>query len=62
MIAGKTKTSLYFPSDLLDEIQAEARRLDRPVSWVLQQAWKLSASKVKVFPGKAELDLIAAGV
>ena len=38
----KRKQSLYFPTAMLDEIAAEARRLDRSMSWVVQRAWKLS--------------------
>jgi uncharacterized small protein (TIGR04563 family) len=36
------KQSLYFPAEMLDEIAAEARRLDRSMSWVVQRAWKLA--------------------
>lgn len=36
------KQNLYFPATMLDEITAEARRLDRSMSWILQQAWKLA--------------------
>jgi uncharacterized small protein (TIGR04563 family) len=34
------KQSLYFPENMLQEIAAEAKRLDRSVSWVVQGAWK----------------------
>jgi uncharacterized small protein (TIGR04563 family) len=30
------------PEEMLDEIAAEARRLDRSLSWVVQRAWKLA--------------------
>jgi uncharacterized small protein (TIGR04563 family) len=32
----------YFPAEVLEEIAAEARRLDRSMSWVVQRAWKLA--------------------
>jgi uncharacterized small protein (TIGR04563 family) len=49
----KRKQSLYFPEDMLDEIQAEAIRLDRSLSWVVQRAWRLAAGEVGKFPSVA---------
>ena len=40
----KRKQSLYFPEDMLNEIQAEANRQDRSLSWIVQQAWKIARS------------------
>jgi uncharacterized small protein (TIGR04563 family) len=41
----KRKQSLYFPAEMLDEIAAKARRLDRSMSWVVSDdahdAWRL---------------------
>lgn len=34
------KQSLYFPADMIAEMKAEADRLDRPLSWVIQRVWK----------------------
>jgi uncharacterized small protein (TIGR04563 family) len=36
------RLSLYFPADMLQEIQGEARRLRRSVSWIVQRAWKMA--------------------
>jgi uncharacterized small protein (TIGR04563 family) len=36
----KCKQALYFPEDMLREIQKEAHRQDRSMSWVVQQTWK----------------------
>ena len=36
----KRKQSLYFPEEMLVEIQNEAFRQDRSLSWIVQQAWK----------------------
>ncbi|MGO9832990.1 MAG: TIGR04563 family protein [Polyangiaceae bacterium] len=44
---GKTKQSLYFPEEMLDEIAVEARRLDRSRSWVLQRAWKTARQDIQ---------------
>jgi uncharacterized small protein (TIGR04563 family) len=48
------KQSLYFNSDMVHEIKAEAARLDRSISWVVQQAWRLSREKIQQFPGVPE--------
>jgi uncharacterized small protein (TIGR04563 family) len=40
------KQSLYFPREMLDQIEAEAKRLDRSLSWVLQQLWKMHAQSI----------------
>jgi uncharacterized small protein (TIGR04563 family) len=47
----KRKQSLYFSSVMLDEIAAEARRLDRSLSWVVQRAWKIGREAIKKMPG-----------
>jgi uncharacterized small protein (TIGR04563 family) len=51
----KRKQSLYFPVEMLDEMQKEADRLERPVSWVMQQAWKLSKDTIGGYPGVNDL-------
>lgn len=44
------KQSLYFPEDMLGEIQREADRQDRSMSWIVQQAWKLARAEMKRIP------------
>ena len=44
------KQSLYFPEEMLAEIQREANRQDRSLSWIVQQAWKLARGNIKNFP------------
>lgn len=51
MPAPNCKQSLYFPSDMYHEVREEAERLDRSVSWVIVQAWRLSKGKIKEIPG-----------
>jgi uncharacterized small protein (TIGR04563 family) len=48
----KRKQSLYFPGPMLDEIAAEARRLDRSLSWVVQRAWKSARDEIKLLKGE----------
>jgi uncharacterized small protein (TIGR04563 family) len=46
----KRKQSLYFPVDMLKEIQVEANRQDRSLSWIVQQAWRLARAEIMRFP------------
>jgi uncharacterized small protein (TIGR04563 family) len=46
----KRKQSLYFPEEMLKEIQEEANRQDRSLSWVVQQAWKIARERIRSFP------------
>jgi uncharacterized small protein (TIGR04563 family) len=49
------KQSLYFPEDMLSEIQQQAQRLDRSLSWVVQQAWKISKLELKKIPSPNDM-------
>jgi len=44
------KQSLYFPEDMLREIEHEADRQDRSLSWIVQQAWKIARADLKKIP------------
>lgn len=46
----KRKQSLYFPDDMLKEIQDEAKRLDRSYSWVVQKAWEVARARIAQLP------------
>ncbi len=46
----KRKQSLYFPEEMLKEIQHEAHRLDRSLSWIVQHGWKVARDQIKTFP------------
>jgi uncharacterized small protein (TIGR04563 family) len=41
------KVSIYLPEGMLTEIRAEAGRQDRPLSWLLQKAWKIARQQIK---------------
>jgi uncharacterized small protein (TIGR04563 family) len=49
--SGKRKQSLYFPEEALEEIQQEATRQDRSLSWIVQQAWKRARARIAAIPG-----------
>jgi uncharacterized small protein (TIGR04563 family) len=40
------KRSFYFPDWMTREVEAEAARLDRSVSWILQRAWKVARADI----------------
>ena len=44
------KQSLYFPEEMLKEIEHESGRQDRSLSWIVQQAWKIARERIKSFP------------
>ncbi|HCF61283.1 MAG TPA: TIGR04563 family protein [Myxococcales bacterium] len=46
----KRKQSLYFPEDMLKEIQEEATRQDRSLSWIVQQAWRIARNDIMRYP------------
>jgi uncharacterized small protein (TIGR04563 family) len=48
--SDKRKQSLYFPEEMLKEIQHEAARQDRSLSWIVQKAWKLARKDVMKYP------------
>lgn len=59
MIMGssdKRKQSLYFPEEMLKEIQTEATRQDRSLSWIVQKAWKLARKDIMKFPSVNDLE------
>jgi uncharacterized small protein (TIGR04563 family) len=46
----KRKQTLFFPQAMLDEITAEATRLDRSKSWLIQYAWVLAEDEIAQLP------------
>ncbi|WP_242343833.1 TIGR04563 family protein [Anaeromyxobacter terrae] len=52
----KQKQSLYFPDETLREIMKESIRLDRSLSWTVQQAWRVARAQVQSFPAADRRD------
>lgn len=48
------KQSLYFPEEMLAELQAEAQRLDRSVAWLVERAWKIAKGRVMPLSSEKE--------
>ena len=53
--SDKRKQSLYFPEEMLREIQEEATRQDRSLSWIVQKAWKIARKEIVKYPSVNEL-------
>jgi uncharacterized small protein (TIGR04563 family) len=53
--SDKRKQSLYFPEEMLREIQEEATRQDRSLSWIVQHAWKAARAQIAKLPGMDDL-------
>jgi uncharacterized small protein (TIGR04563 family) len=52
---GKSKRqALYFPSDMLQDIQGEADRQDRSISWLIQQAWRVARIELRKVPSTTD--------
>ena len=52
----KRKQSLYFPESMLEEINEEAVRLDRSLSWIVQRAWKTARPDIRKIPSSRSVD------
>ena len=53
------RVCVAIPASLLAEAQREALRLDRSLSWIFQQAWRLSRQRVGKLPA-AEVSGVSA--
>jgi uncharacterized small protein (TIGR04563 family) len=40
---------------MLNEIQSQAQRLDRSLSWVVQQAWKIAKGELRKVPSPNDM-------
>ncbi len=43
----KRKQSLHIPESMQQEIENEARRLERSMSWVVQRAWRHARGPIR---------------
>ena len=54
MSTDKRKQSLYFPETMLKDLQHEADRLDRSLSWVVQRCVRIGMLGLKKLPSTDE--------
>jgi len=52
--SDKRKQSLYFPEQMLQDIQEQAVRLDRSLSWIVQHAWQVARKELKAMPSATD--------
>lgn len=50
------KFVIYVPSAVVVEMKAEAKRLERPLSWVVRAAWMLAKDRLK--NTRTDMDLL----
>jgi uncharacterized small protein (TIGR04563 family) len=56
MPGDRRKQSLYFPEGVLEEIEREAARQDRSLSWIMQQAWRIARGRIAGMRGVNDPD------
>jgi len=49
---------VYFPSNMVQEVNKLAEKLDRSKSWILQKAWELAKRDLQKFNSPYPKDLI----
>ena len=54
-MSSGVKQSLYFPEAMLEEMQREAKRQDRSLSWIVQQAWRVARHELRRIPSAEEV-------
>ena len=42
--------SVYFPAEVLAEMEAEGRRLDRNIGWLVRRAWSIARKEIQKMP------------
>lgn len=51
MATDKRKQSVYIPDDMLEEVQAEMTRQERPFSWLMQKAYEIARERIIAHEG-----------
>jgi uncharacterized small protein (TIGR04563 family) len=52
MSKDNRKQSLYFPKEMLREMNDACERLDRSMSWVVQTAWRIAKREIDKLPSQ----------
>ena len=53
----KRKVSLYFPAEMIREMERESRRLERPYFWLLRCAWQIAHREVAAMPARGPAEV-----
>ncbi len=51
----KDKLTLYMPPEMITEIQAQADRHERSLSWMVMMAWRIAKQRMGEWPGVDDL-------
>ena len=54
MTGPSRRQALYFPAEMLEELQRESKRQDRSISWLIQQAWKVARGEMRRMPSTTD--------
>jgi uncharacterized small protein (TIGR04563 family) len=49
-VSDKRKQSLYFTDEMIREMEIQAKRLDRSISWVIRSAWLVAKRHIEAIP------------
>ena len=49
-MSNPRQTTAYFPLEVIEELQREAERQDRSLSWLMQRAWKIARAEIRTAP------------
>ena len=52
------KSSIYLPTEMVEEVVKEAERLGKPVSWVVQQCVRRVLPKMRGYPSPDDVSLV----
>lgn len=53
---ARVEQALYWPEDMLREMQLEAARQDRSLSWLAQRAWRIAAPRIAALSGAEDVE------
>jgi len=56
MARDPRKVSLYLPETMLKQIELEAHRQDRSMSWIVRQAWQFAKEELRQLPNANPVD------
>ena len=54
--ASQHRISVVMPAAVVDQAQDQAFRLDRSLSWIFQQSWRLAKEKIRQLPAVLRTD------
>lgn len=53
-MSDKRKPCLMLPADVVEEMRKEGKRLERSLSWLAQQAWRIARAELRAMPAAGD--------